>query len=36
MDVAESLDNFIAWMSEHSFFLGFFSGAALVSVLWII
>jgi hypothetical protein len=36
MDVAESIDNFIDWVSAHGFFLGFVSGAALVSVLWVI
>jgi hypothetical protein len=36
MDVAESIDHFIDWVSAHGFFLGFVSGAALVSVLWVI
>ena len=36
MDVAESLDSFIEWVSAHGFFLGFVSGAAVVSMLWVL
>lgn len=36
MDVAEAIDSFIEWVSAHGFFLGFISGAALVSILWVI
>ena len=36
MDIAEGLDNFIDWVSGHGFLLGFLSGAALVSIRWVI
>jgi cysteine synthase len=36
MDLAEALDNLVDWIVAHGFFLGFVSGAALVSILWVI
>ncbi len=36
MDLAESLDSFIAYIDRHGFLIGFICGAALVSALWVI
>jgi hypothetical protein len=36
MNAAERIDAFIEWVSAHGFFLGFLTGAALVSILWML
>jgi hypothetical protein len=36
MDMAERLDQFLDWMASHSFFIGFFCGFALASILFVI